>query len=219
MLLVTLTTVVGTIWGSRDPKGFFPNEDTGFLFITTEGAQDISFEALVERQKLVAEIIQADPNVTLANSIIGSDGATYGRIFVQLKPRKERKLTAQQVQRRVAPQARRRSRHQRLSNSFRTSRSAGGWPTAPVSSTPCRASTKRSCSRRRQARSHASVSFPACSTSTPILKLGSRRRPSTSIGMPRPASASPSNRCARPSTAPSAAAGLDHLHARPTTTG
>ena len=98
MLVVTLATLLGTIWGfSAIPKGFFPNEDTGFLFISTEGAQDISFEALVERQKLIAEIIQADPNVNLANSIIGPS-ATYGRIHVQLKPRNQRELSAQQVQ-------------------------------------------------------------------------------------------------------------------------
>ena len=103
MLLVTFATVGGTIWGfGAIPKGFFPEEDTGLLFITTEGAQDISFEAMAERQKLIAEIVQADPNVALANSIVGISGSSsalnYGRIFVQLKPREQRELSAQQVQ-------------------------------------------------------------------------------------------------------------------------
>ena len=40
------------------PKGFFPTEDTGFIAATTEGASDISFQAMVERQRQVADIVQ-----------------------------------------------------------------------------------------------------------------------------------------------------------------
>ena len=114
----------------RDPKGFFPNEDTGLLFITTEGAQDISFEAMVERQKLVAEIMQADPNVTLANSI----AASVRRRQLRTHSR------ATKAARRSASSRRNRCKTScaassppfpasgPTSNSFRTSRSAGDWP-------------------------------------------------------------------------------------------
>ena len=38
------------------PKGFFPQEDTGFLIGVTEAATDTSFEAMTERQQALAEI-------------------------------------------------------------------------------------------------------------------------------------------------------------------
>ena len=66
MLVVTLATMAGTVWlYIVIPKGFFPTEDTGFISATTEGAADISFDAMVERQRQVAEIIQKDPAVDL----------------------------------------------------------------------------------------------------------------------------------------------------------
>ncbi len=45
MLVFTLLTIVGTIWlYVIVPKGFFPTEDTGFLFGITEAKTDIGFE-------------------------------------------------------------------------------------------------------------------------------------------------------------------------------
>ena len=62
MLLVTFGTLVGTVWlYIIIPKGFFPTEDTGFIAATTEGASDISFQAMVERQRQVAEIVRKRP--------------------------------------------------------------------------------------------------------------------------------------------------------------
>ena len=74
------------------PKGFFPLEDTGFVFAATEGAQDISYEAMVEKQKQAAEIIRADPAVeNVFFAIGGGRGAlNSGRIFFGLKPHNER---------------------------------------------------------------------------------------------------------------------------------
>jgi hydrophobic/amphiphilic exporter-1 (mainly G- bacteria), HAE1 family len=102
MLAVTLATVVGTVWAVISiPKGFFPEEDTGLLFVSTEAPQDISFAAMRERQKLVADIVQADPHVALANSIVGIAGSASsvnnGRIFIQLVPR-DRRPSAHVVQ-------------------------------------------------------------------------------------------------------------------------
>ena len=45
------------------PKGFLPSEDTGQIFAITEAAQGISFEAMVEHQQAVADIVADDPNV------------------------------------------------------------------------------------------------------------------------------------------------------------
>jgi len=95
MLAVTLATLVGTVYlYVIIPKGFFPTEDTGFIAATTEGASDISFEAMAERQRRVAEIVRNDPSVAYVNSTVGVGGpnptTNYGRMFIALKPRNER---------------------------------------------------------------------------------------------------------------------------------
>jgi hydrophobic/amphiphilic exporter-1 (mainly G- bacteria), HAE1 family len=94
MLAVTFLTLAGSVYAFMIvPKGFFPQEDTGFLSGRTEGAQDISFESMVEKQKQVAEIVQADPAVAnVFYSVGGGRGGAMnaGRIFMTLKPRSAR---------------------------------------------------------------------------------------------------------------------------------
>jgi HAE1 family hydrophobic/amphiphilic exporter-1 len=76
------------------PKGFIPNEDTGQIFAFTEAAQDISFDAMMEKQQAVAAIAQKNPYVQEFFSGIGASGSSTvlntGRIFMRLKPRSER---------------------------------------------------------------------------------------------------------------------------------
>jgi HAE1 family hydrophobic/amphiphilic exporter-1 len=76
------------------PKGFFPIEDTGLIFAITEAAEDTSFAAMSERQKMVAAIVKENPNVAVANSSAGATGfspaTNQGRIFINLKPRDHR---------------------------------------------------------------------------------------------------------------------------------
>ena len=96
VLLVALLTVPGTlVWYYYFPKGLFPIEDTGFIFATTEGAQDISFEAMGAHQREAAAIVKANPNVQDINSFIGATGFSpalnTGRMFIALKPLSERK--------------------------------------------------------------------------------------------------------------------------------
>jgi hydrophobic/amphiphilic exporter-1 (mainly G- bacteria), HAE1 family len=95
MLVVTLLTLVGTIaLYVVVPKGFFPQEDTGFLTGITEAATDTSFEAMSVRQKAITDILSQDPAVDYLNSTVGAGGpnptANFGRLFIALKPRKER---------------------------------------------------------------------------------------------------------------------------------
>jgi HAE1 family hydrophobic/amphiphilic exporter-1 len=90
----------------RAPKGFLPSEDSGQLFCFVEGPQDISFEAMSDLQRKVAEIISQDPNVEAAMSFIGATGFSpslnVGRITITLKPFSERK-PADQVVRELRP--------------------------------------------------------------------------------------------------------------------
>ena len=72
MLVVTLATVVGTIWlYVIVPKGFFPTEDTGYMVGITEANTDIAFPAMVEHQRKVAELVRADKGVAYVNSTVG----------------------------------------------------------------------------------------------------------------------------------------------------
>jgi len=102
MLLVTLTTMVGTVWlYSKVPKGFFPQQDTGVMIGTTEASQDISFAAMAALQDKVARIVLADPAVATLGSFIGatsgSSTVNNGRMFITLKPLEERKVSADAV--------------------------------------------------------------------------------------------------------------------------
>ncbi len=111
MLVVTLATVVisGALYVVI-PKGFFPVEDTGFITATVEAATDTSFDAMVDRQKLATDAVRGDPNVAYLISTAGATGVSRttntGRMFIALKPRGDRQLSAfqviQQLRRRTA---------------------------------------------------------------------------------------------------------------------
>ncbi|MEY4698586.1 MAG: hypothetical protein RIR85_6 [Pseudomonadota bacterium] len=84
-------TIALFVWS---PKGFFPEEDIGQLFITTEAAEDISFAGMLELQDQAAAIVRANPNIDSLVSILGggaSTGSNTGRMFINLKPRSDRK--------------------------------------------------------------------------------------------------------------------------------
>jgi hydrophobic/amphiphilic exporter-1 (mainly G- bacteria), HAE1 family len=102
MLMVTVGTLLATIvLFMTIPKGFFPQEDTGFISGSTEGNSDIAFPAMVDLQKKVAKIVRDDPTVESVNSTVGPSGANpaanSGRLFIKLKPRAERTESANQI--------------------------------------------------------------------------------------------------------------------------
>jgi multidrug efflux pump len=105
-LLVALATLILTIvlyiW---IPKGFFPVQDTGVIQGITQASQSISFDAMSEKQKELAQIILKDPAVESLSSFIGADGTNTtlnsGRISINLKPIDERRISAANVIRRL----------------------------------------------------------------------------------------------------------------------
>jgi multidrug efflux pump len=105
MLIVTGVTICLTIWlYTIVPKGFFPQQDTGLIMGITEAAQDISFDAMVLKQNQVTEIVKNDPAVASVTSAVGSGGGgslNTGRMFITLKPRRERDLNATEVVARI----------------------------------------------------------------------------------------------------------------------
>ncbi|MGH6753320.1 MAG: efflux RND transporter permease subunit, partial [Bradyrhizobium sp.] len=87
------------------PKGFFPQQDVGLITATSEANQDISFADMKRRQEELGKIVMADPDVaTIAMNIGGSGRAgNNGNMFITLKPRSERKASAQQIIARLRP--------------------------------------------------------------------------------------------------------------------
>jgi HAE1 family hydrophobic/amphiphilic exporter-1 len=90
------------------PTGFLPSEDTGQVFAFTEGAEGIGFDALIDHQKQLNAIVQKDPNVEAFMSSIGARGgisaSNAGILFMRLKPRRERALSAEQFIEEMRPQ-------------------------------------------------------------------------------------------------------------------
>jgi hydrophobic/amphiphilic exporter-1 (mainly G- bacteria), HAE1 family len=78
------------------PKGFIPSEDTGQIFVNTEGAQGVSYEQMVRLQQQVAAVVAKDGNVESYFSRVGGGGSgesgNSGRVFIKLKPRSERPM-------------------------------------------------------------------------------------------------------------------------------
>ncbi len=87
------------------PKGFFPQQDNGFLTGTSEAAQDISFADMKRHQEELSAIVQADPAVDSIAMFIGGGGTALnsGRMYVTLKPHEERHANAQQIITRLRP--------------------------------------------------------------------------------------------------------------------
>jgi HAE1 family hydrophobic/amphiphilic exporter-1 len=89
------------------PKGFFPIEDTGQIFAFTEAAQDTSFDSMLAHQAQVVDIVRHDPDVQDVISTIGSTSFSpalnNGRFFIQLKPFKERRRSANDVIQQLRP--------------------------------------------------------------------------------------------------------------------
>ena len=101
MLGVFMATVVATVaLYIAIPKGFVPQQDVGIILGISEAAQDISFEDMAKRQAKVARIVAADPDVVAVVSSVGTSGSqtlNSGRLFINLKPRRERDASGDEI--------------------------------------------------------------------------------------------------------------------------
>jgi multidrug efflux pump len=80
------------------PKGYFPTDDSGFIFGSTRASADISFQSMLKLQQQVADTVMADPAVEGIGSTLGGGGSNRGTMFISLKPVDERGgLTTQLV--------------------------------------------------------------------------------------------------------------------------
>jgi hydrophobe/amphiphile efflux-1 (HAE1) family protein len=110
---ITLMVMLGTIVVTGYlyyviPKGFFPQQDTGLILGIAEAGQDISYDAMVQRMEAVINAVRKDPAVSAVAAGIGPGGATVtlnqGRMFIALKPREQRDVSADQIINRLQPQ-------------------------------------------------------------------------------------------------------------------
>ncbi|KWR87477.1 efflux RND transporter permease subunit [Cupriavidus sp. IDO] len=103
VFLVTVAITVGLF--VYIPKGFFPQQDTGFMFGVAESAQDASFRSMNARMVELADIVRADPDVAAVGMSAGQNTINTGNFFISLRPRDEgRTVTADQVIARLRPQ-------------------------------------------------------------------------------------------------------------------
>ena len=101
-LLGTLALIVVTgVLYTMIPKGFFPQQDTGFVFGEVDTRQDASFRATEKVAHRVVDIVQHDPDVAAVFSLAGAysynPGENTARVFFQLKPFGDRTATAEQI--------------------------------------------------------------------------------------------------------------------------
>src|SRR5437867_1656464 len=101
-MAVALAMLAGTIYIFMTmPTGFIPSQDSGYLFAVSMAGQDISYRAMAERQKMVADVMKADPNVSGAFAF--SQESNVGYAFSLMKPRNQRKLTVDQTIEQLRP--------------------------------------------------------------------------------------------------------------------
>jgi multidrug efflux pump len=77
------------------PKGYFPTDDSGFIFGSTRASADVSFQSMLKLQERIADIVMADTAVEGIGSILGGPGgpgggSNRGTMFINLKPVTER---------------------------------------------------------------------------------------------------------------------------------
>jgi HAE1 family hydrophobic/amphiphilic exporter-1 len=106
VLTLAMTVVTGWLF-TKIPMGLLPSDDIGAIYITTEGAQGISFDELKRQQMLLVDRVLQEPSVEAFMSSVGATGSRVGGnsgfMFVSLKPRHERKLNADQVIEKLRP--------------------------------------------------------------------------------------------------------------------
>jgi hydrophobe/amphiphile efflux-1 (HAE1) family protein len=89
------------------PKGFFPQQDTGFIFGQAEARQDTSFTKITGMVHQLGDIVRQDPAVAGVLYFAGSSPynptENTGRMFIQLKPHDQRDVTSDQVIQRLRP--------------------------------------------------------------------------------------------------------------------
>ncbi|MGC1414273.1 MAG: multidrug efflux RND transporter permease subunit [Candidatus Acidiferrum sp.] len=93
-----LTAVICAYLFFHVNSGFFPQQDTGRFSGIIQGDQDLSFAAMAQKMRAFTQIVLKDPAVDSVTSFTGGgSGGSTARMFGQLKPLSERKLSVDEV--------------------------------------------------------------------------------------------------------------------------
>nr|WP_137933863.1 efflux RND transporter permease subunit [Mesorhizobium comanense] len=108
-LAVFVATFAATAWLFVEiPKGFFPDQDTGFIGGQSQAAPEVSYPKMVELQERISAVVMKDPAVySVFMDIGGGNGGNalnQGHVNITLKPLAERDVSAQQVIARLKPE-------------------------------------------------------------------------------------------------------------------
>jgi multidrug efflux pump len=105
ILTILLATIVTNFYlYSVVPKGFFPQQDTGRINGAIQADQSISFQLMRQKLQQFVDIIRKDPAVDIVVGFTGGGQTNGGFVFMSLKPLDERKVSADQVIRRLRGQ-------------------------------------------------------------------------------------------------------------------
>jgi HAE1 family hydrophobic/amphiphilic exporter-1 len=112
-MAASVLLLAGTIYCFKIiPTGFIPSQDMGQINGSIEAMQGIGFDAMAAHAREVSRMIRANPNVAAATANIGGGGGggggggtlNNGRLTIDLKPRAERELSADQLIEQLRPQ-------------------------------------------------------------------------------------------------------------------
>jgi multidrug efflux pump len=97
-LVITLVTIAINVYlYVIVPKGFFPQQDNGFIGGFIQADQDISFNAMREKLHSFLRIVEKDPAIENVEGFTGGGTLNSASMWIALKPLKERKVSAEQV--------------------------------------------------------------------------------------------------------------------------
>ncbi|MBO0736339.1 MAG: efflux RND transporter permease subunit [Alphaproteobacteria bacterium] len=89
------------------PKGFFPEQDTGFIFGQADARQDISFSAMSALTQKIVDTVRQDRAVSGVFAFTGANAynptENTARVFIQLVPHDQRAETSNQIIQRLRP--------------------------------------------------------------------------------------------------------------------
>jgi multidrug efflux pump len=97
MLILAVTVALNVYLYIRAPKGFFPQQDTGLMMGQIQADQAISFQAMREKLHHFVDVVLHDPAVNTVVGFTGGGARNSGNMFISLKPRAQRQISADAV--------------------------------------------------------------------------------------------------------------------------
>lgn len=83
------------------PKGFLPTNDMDYVYGFAEAREGIPYKGMLDLQMQLEPLLRDDPNVKSVNLIVSVPAENEGMLYIMLKPRNERPLSADEYIRSV----------------------------------------------------------------------------------------------------------------------